>query len=54
MNKENKETEKQCDIHGVSNTEGKLVCDCGSTNVSFTKYLFFKCHDCKNEWDEAN
>ena len=34
--------------------KGTLVCDCGSNDIKCTDYGFFRCNDCKNEWDLAN
>jgi hypothetical protein len=44
MTEDNKNTEKQCDIHVVSNTEGKLLCeDCNKVD----RYLVFRvCEPC--------
>jgi len=45
---------EQLTIPEVVVPKGTLVCDCGSNDIKSTEYGFFKCNDCKNEWDLAN
>ena len=48
------EREQALRIQDVVGQSEQLVCDCGSKDIKGTDYGFFKCNDCKNEWDLAN